>query len=272
MLMDLIQVNQEKCIRCGLCATVCPTDVIGMDSSGPKTIGQRCIACGHCVAVCPKEALDNINAPLANQTPLEETPVLDSDTAARFLRSRRSIRSYKETTVPREKILQLLSVARLAPTGGNTQGISYFVIDNKGTLHKITATVIDWMEEEIKKNSPWAANFSGNVTKYRETGKDVILRGAPCLIIAKAPKDFMPRGRDNAHFSLTYAELFAPTIELGTCWAGYFEACALSGYQPLLNLLQLPEKMVVTGGLMVGYPRFSYKRLVDRNPLDVTFQ
>jgi hypothetical protein len=36
--------------------------------------------------------------------------------------------------------------------------------------------------------------------------------------------------------------------------------------------LNLPENMHVTGGLMVGYPKYTYRRLVDRNPLQVTWQ
>jgi len=269
--MDLIQVDQEKCIRCGLCADVCPTEFITMSEQGPQTTGASCIACGHCVAVCPVEALDNVKAPLAQQLPLEKLPVLDADTAARFLRSRRSIRRYKQDAVPREKILQLLDIARMAPTGGNTQGVAYHVIDNAETLRQITSVVIDWMEEQIEKGSPWAPYFAGAVNKYRKTGHDVILRGAPCLVVAMTAKDFLPRGRDNTHFSLAYSELYAPAIDLGTCWAGFFEACATSGYQPLLELLGLPEKMAVTGGLMVGYPQFTYKRLVDRNPLQVSW-
>ncbi len=97
------------------------------------------------------------------------------------------------------------------------------------------------------------------------------MRDAPCLVVAITEKNFLRRGRDNTHFSLAYAELYAPAIELGTCWAGIFEACAAAGYQPLLNLLNLPEDMAVTGGLMVGYPKYTYKRLVDRNPLQVTW-
>jgi len=45
-----------------------------------------------------------------------------------------------------------------------------------------------------------------------------------------------------------------------------------SGYEQLIGFLGLPEEMAVTGGLMVGYPQFTYKRLVDRNPLQVTWQ
>ena len=270
--MDLIKVNQEKCTSCGLCAEVCPSGVINMGEEGPQTTGKHCMACGHCVAVCPHAALDNKKAPLAQQLPLENSPVLDADTAARFLRARRSIRRYKQVAVPREKILKLLDIARLAPTGSNSQSVAYLVIDNTDTLRKITAATVDWMEELVQKGSPWGAYFAGSVDNYRKNGQDGILRDAPCLVVAITAKNFLPRGRDNTHFSLAYAELYAPSIELGTCWAGIFEACAVAGYQPLLKLLNLPEDMAVTGSLMVGYPNYTYKRLVDRNPLQVLWQ
>jgi nitroreductase/NAD-dependent dihydropyrimidine dehydrogenase PreA subunit len=269
--MNLLKVNQEKCIRCGICIDVCPTYAIGMGEEGPETVGPRCIACGHCVAVCPQEALDNLKAPLANQQPQEKTPVLDADTAARFLRSRRSIRCYKQDAVPREKILQLLNIARLAPSGGNSQGVAYHVITDRDTLHKITTATVNWMEEQMQKGSAWAAYFSGIVETHRKTGQDVILRDAPALIVATSPKSLLHRGRDNTHFSLAYAELYAPTIGLGTCWAGFFEGCASANYQPLTDLIKLPQDMAVTGGILVGYPKYTYKRLVDRNPLQVTW-
>lgn len=270
--MELIQVNQAKCVRCGLCAAVCPAEKINMGERGPESTGVRdCLACGHCVAVCPHGALDNVKTPLANQLPLIKSPILDADTATRFLRSRRSIRCYKQTAVPREKILQLLDIARFAPSGGNTQGIAYHVIDDPLTLRKITAAVVDWMEEQVQSGAPRAGYYAGVVANYRQTARDAILRNAPCLIVAAAPHTFMPRGRDNTHFSLAYAELYAPAIGLGTCYAGFFHIVASSGYQPLLELLGLPENMTVTGGLMLGYPRYSYQRLVDRNPLQVTW-
>jgi nitroreductase len=82
----------------------------------------------------------------------------------------------------------------------------------------------------------------------------------------------LPGGRDNAYLSIAYAQLYATAIGLGTCWAGLFEYCAASGYEPLLGLLNLPENMKAVSGLMVGYPQYAYKRLVDRNPLQVTWQ
>jgi Nitroreductase len=274
--MNYIKVNHEKCTQCGLCVNVC-RGVLGMGINGPEVVKELCINCGHCVAVCPKEALDHVNIPLINQIPLGEMPVLDADTAARFIRSRRSIRSYKETPVPREEIVKLLDIARFAPTACNSQGVVYHVIDKPDTLRSITAATIDWAEGEMKKssplsNSPWAHNTAAQIENYRQTGKDVVLRDAPCVVIAMADKSLMPLGRDNTHFSFSYAQIYAPAIGLATCWGGLFEYCATAGYQPILRLLNLPENVTITGALMVGYPQYQYKRLVDRDPLKVTWQ
>jgi nitroreductase len=242
---------------------------------GPKVVGQFCIACGHCVAVCHCAALDNVKTPLANQVELEKTPVLDEDTASRFLRSRRSIREFQNKPVPREKIEQLLNVARFAPTSGNSQGVSYHVIDNPDTLRKITSVAIDWLEEALKHppyaGSPLEAPFTNHVRHYRETGEDVVLRNAPCLVIPIVHKNSSSMGHDSTLFSLAYAELYATSMGLGSCITGFFDACAASGYKPLLDILNLPENMKVTAGLMVGFPKYTYKRLVDRNPLQVTW-
>jgi hypothetical protein len=39
---------------------------------------------------------------------------------------------------------------------------------------------------------------------------------------------------ENARFALEYVELYATSLGLGTCWAGFVELAAGSNYQPLL--------------------------------------
>ncbi|WP_094605704.1 nitroreductase family protein [Sporomusa silvacetica] len=277
--MELIQVDQEKCIQCGLCANVCPTGVIALDSrQTPYVVKQYCIAClacGHCVAVCPQGALDHVKTPLASQMPLKNTTVPDAATAYQFLRSRRSIRNYQAKAVPREEILKLLDIARFAPTASNSQGIAYHVIDDPHTLNAITSASFKWVEEQIKTAAPGTPHLAEMVLladNYRQNGKNVVLQNAPCLIVAVTDQNFFAVGRDNAHFSLTYVELYAPSLGLGTCWAGIIEYASASGYKPLLELLNLPDNMCVAGALVAGYPQYRYKRLVGRDPLQVTWQ
>jgi len=265
--MNFIQVNQEKCTRCGICVNLCPPRILKMEENGPSANeSQACIACGHCVAICPRAAIDNIKTPLANQITLEEFPVINAETAHQYLRSRRSVRCYKNESVPRNQLLKLVDIARFAPTASNKQGISYIIVDDGKILKKVTEVVIQWMEEN---QSHWWS-FPLHIQAYREQGIDGIFHSAPNLIIATAPKDFK-NGRENTILSFAYLELFANTLGIGSAWAGLLEMCAFSNYAPLLDLFKIPENKSLTGAVMVGFPKYSFKRLVERNPLDVTW-
>ncbi|KZL90942.1 nitroreductase family protein [Clostridium magnum DSM 2767] len=170
------------------------------------------MSCGQCVAVCPKEALYNAKTPLANQV-VKDIKNFDENTAAQFLRSRRSIRSYQEKAVPRNEVHKILDIARMAPSGCNTQEISYHVVDDPDLLHKISEVIIDWTERVLIKSpaiigSKYFDNIAMTIDIYHETGEDVVLRSAPCLIMAIADKDFAI-GHENSYLSFAYAQLFA---------------------------------------------------------------
>lgn len=269
--MELITVNKDLCIQCGICTEVCPAKALGMGENGPEAImPQACNGCGHCVAVCPHMAIDSNRAPLANQSDLLEFPVINEKTAQQFLRSRRSVRCYKDTAIPREQLLKLVEIARFAPTASNKQGVSYMIVEDKKIIQRATEITIEWMEEELKKETPSHWSFPYHVHNYREKGVDTVLRNHAPLILATSQKNFS-NGRENTIFSLAYLELFATALGLGSCWAGLFEMCIFANYYPLIELFKIPDDKVITGAVMVGYPKYKYKRLVDRNPLDVAW-
>lgn len=269
--MSLLTVDRAKCTKCGLCTEVCPPRIIDLVENGPEmTLAERCIACGHCVAVCPTAALDNDKNPLANQLPLDKFPVIDADTAYKFLRSRRSVRMYKKEPVDRDTMMKLLDIARFAETAGNSQGLSYQVIDDQETLQKIIEVTVDFLDMQYKEGHSWAQRYGRYVDMYRKTKRDTILRGAPTLVLALANED-LATAWDSARLSFAYVELYATALGLGTVWGGYVELCASSKYQPFIDLINLPAGKKVCGALMVGYPKVVYKRMVDRNPLEVTW-
>lgn len=269
--MKLIAVDTQLCVKCGRCAAVCPRALIQLDPEWPVSSNEDlCIACGQCVAVCPTTAIDNLKAPLAEQVSYNAKTALDPDTAAKFLRSRRSVRCYKKLPVERKALMQLMDIARFAPTGSNSQGLSYRVIENPETLRNISEQTVVWLEQQAAGGHAAAKSYAQYAAYYRSTGQDVILRGAPCMVMGMALKTF-PRGQENTHFSLAYAELYAPSLGLGTFWAGLFTAAAFAGFTPLIQLLGLPEDKNLTGAIMVGYPEFAFHRLVNRNPLDISF-
>ena len=265
--MNWVTIDNTKCTNCGICIEECPTFVFKEGEKKPEAVYQQyCISCGHCVAVCPNTAIDNIKAPLTNQTSSKIFPQLKPEEAKHFLRSRRSIRNYKDISIQREMLIQLVDIAHFAPTGSNLQGVSYVIVDNRDIIKKAVEIEIQWIE-----NDPMLSmNLAHFIKLYRENNIDFILHNAPALILTVATKNFA-RGRENSILSLAYLELYAPSIGLGSCWAGLFERCALIDNSPILNLFNIPENKKITGVVMVGYPKYSYNRLVDRNPLDVTF-
>jgi nitroreductase len=222
------------------------------------------------VAVCPHAALDNRKNPVSKQTALPDQHFFDPARSELFLRSRRSIRRYKDEPVPREKMLKLLDIARFAPSGHNTQGISYLIVEGAENLARLRQIVIEWMREAVNHSSGLAKrlNMPAIIHAY-ENGEDRILRGAPHVIVAHAPADLVTAPVSTV-LCLEYVELHAPALGIGTCWAGYTQTCARQ-FPALSQFLKIQAERTITGILMAGYPRYKYYRLPERNPLDAAW-
>ena len=54
-----LKLEQEKCVGCGVCLSVCPHAVLGL-TNGKIEIANRdaCMECGACARNCPVEALN----------------------------------------------------------------------------------------------------------------------------------------------------------------------------------------------------------------------
>lgn len=264
-----ITVNKDLCTDCGACQQVCPARAIHKKEGELTLRPLRCIKCGHCVAVCPKAALDHSACPLSEMPPIEKTPLLSPEQAEKFLRSRRSIRCFSKRKIPRETVLQLLEVVRQAPSGSNSQKLSYLVVDDEQMLHRLTEHVICWMEQQKAENKPGWQYYELFTKVYRHSGDDMIMRGAPCLVFALAPDE--GNQRVNCATALAYLELYATSLGLGSCWLGLATRALDDGYQPLTEMLQIPQGLRAHGVVLLGYPKFKYHRLPNRKPLEVTF-
>jgi Pyruvate/2-oxoacid:ferredoxin oxidoreductase delta subunit/bacterioferritin-associated ferredoxin len=55
------EVNEDKCTGCGICARVCPTLSIRVESGLAKVDTNTCAGCGACVERCPLDAVKLVN-------------------------------------------------------------------------------------------------------------------------------------------------------------------------------------------------------------------
>jgi nitroreductase len=214
--------------------------------------------------------LDNVKNPLSQHWEIPAQFSLDPAQTALFLRSRRSIRRYKDEPVSRTTILKLLDIARFAPSGHNSQGISYLVVEGRENLSAIRNIVVEWMREVVKLSPGMARQYHmPAIIREHAKGEDRILRGAPHIIVAHAPADLLAAPVSTV-LSLEYVELYAASLGIGTCWAGYVQICARQS-PALPQFLKIPAGRSITGILMAGYPKYKYHRLPARNPLDVAW-
>ena len=263
--MKSITVDPEKCNRDGICVKACPAAVIELTSKTElptpvKDFKEYCLACGHCVAVCPTGAFNLDWLTTGKCRSISKELILSQDQAEQFLRSRRSIRNFKDKPVEREKLEKLLEIACYAPSAKNNQPWHWTVVENPADVKKMAGMVIDWMRTIIKK-FPQQAEERGlpRVVEAWDGGQEKICRGAPHVIVVHGDKDYVLGAEDSAT-ALSYLELYAPSLDLGSCWGGYFFS-AVNSYPPLFDALGIPAGHKAFGAAMVGYPTLRYQRL-----------
>lgn len=271
----MFKITKETCNKDGICATSCPAGIIDFQKGEfpvPVDDAEKvCIRCGHCVAVCPTGSFSHNDIPVEQCHPLNKDLDLSVEQAEQFLKSRRSIRVYKNKPVPRDDLARLIDIARYAPSGHNNQCAKWLVIDDRELLGELSGLVIDWMGWMIENMPEIAISLHmDRAVKRWENGYDVVLRDAPSLIIAYAEKNNV-LAPTTCTIAMTYLELAAARMGLGGCWAGYFNSAAAS-FPPMKKALSLPKDQACFGSMMVGYPKFKYHRMPLRNSPDVTWR
>ncbi|HZK34122.1 MAG TPA: nitroreductase family protein [Bacillota bacterium] len=147
-----------------------------------------------------------------------------------LVKGRRSIRSFEDRQVPDELLLELLDMARHAPSAGNCQPWHFYLIKNKETLSQLHKRAYD---------RDWFAKAPVAIVV--------------CADIPEVEKRYMERGRDLYCYQDTAAAvqnilLGAKDLGLGTCWVGAFDEEACS------DLLSLDKDMRPVAIIPLGYP------------------
>lgn len=131
---------------------------------------------------------------------------------------RRSIRTYKDTPVPRDKIIEILEAARIAPSASHRQPWHFIVVENRETIKKLA-------------KSEWAAT-------------------APVMIVGLADQAASPNWCINdLGVAFEHLVLAATDLGLGTCWMGQSRREEL-----VRDLLDIPDNFKVVALTTLGEP------------------
>ncbi len=151
------------------------------------------------------------------------------------IKTRRSVRAYKEQGVEPEKLLTCLDAARWAPSSGNGQPWEFVVVTSDETKRKLSG--VDPHARFLVK-APAILVFIADPNKSQATH---------CIDTSLAAENFM---------------LAAHALGLSTCWAGIY---GTNLEAPIRGVLGIPKNLRILCLMSVGYPNENPSK--DRVPL-----
>ena len=145
------------------------------------------------------------------------------------IRSRRSIRKYKDKQVPWDDIVTIMQSGKYAPSAGNLQNWKFIVVKDDGKRKAIAEASLQqwWMEQ-----APIHIAVIGDPEKSER------------FYGARGRRLYMIQGVAAAIENML---LTAHSLGLGTCWVGAFDE------DEIRRLLSLPEQVDVHAIITIGY-------------------
>lgn len=267
----LFKVDTEKCVKCGLCVSDCLTGALGCDeNSVPKMQNPlRCIECQHCLAICPHGAIS-----ILGKNPEESCNIreINSDDVLNLIQSRRSIRKYRQENVNKELIAKLKSMLNYVPTGCNDHKLHFSFIEDIEVMDDFRTKVNEKITSILtKKPFEILAQKVNKFAKYKNaflSGEDVIFRGAPHMVVVCAPVD-SPCPSQDGIIALSYFELYAKSLGLGTLWCGFAQT-VLKLFPEFCEYLQIPKGYQPIYVMLFGNSDVKYQRTIQ--PLEYSFK
>ena len=274
-----LKINVELCENCSKCVEICPEGILKRNSEVPEIVDTGyCMSCGQCVSICSANAIIHQNFPEKSIHSIDPSLEVSTDQVIEILRTRRSVRSFKNKKVEKEILEKVIDAANFAPSAKNKQTTKYVIVRDEKTLDAITEITFNFMKEAVKLfNDPSfissvdpdeAHVFSSIKPSYDhmvsiyEQGNDLIRHNAPVLLFFYAKKGALS-AEVNANLALHNAALMSASFGLGSFYAGYITG-ASSRTEYIGKLLNIPDSHEIHAVLAVGYSKYSFKQWMDK--------
>lgn len=291
-------IDSDKCIKCEKCIASCSVKlftVIREDNMEKKIQFDDplrfCFRCGHCIAVCPTEAIlyEGADPPYNFKEAKKPSELIGYEDLMKFMRSRRSIRVYKDEPLSEDLIEKILESMRYSLSASNRQNRRYLVLTDPEDIKFLSDQVSQLMvkAKRLLVFKYLAVPFIGGLVRRRllnpktkisldrflkdkKQGIDGIFFDAPCVIILHAPPYSKMTASDSA-IAITHGMLASQSLGLGTCWIGFAQEY-LWRYKKTRKELGIPKQNNVYGVFIVGHPDISFERAPPRREAKVEWK
>jgi nitroreductase/NAD-dependent dihydropyrimidine dehydrogenase PreA subunit len=287
-----VKINAERCKKDGLCAKVCPKGIFVQREklTIPELMDEEgCIACGQCVAICRQGAISHSEFPATTLRAIQFEQMPTPEDVMVLLKTRRSIRAFRDKTLAKDTIETIIDGARFAPSGHNSQSTEFLVVQDRAVLSQVSAMVIEYLKFEVNRfanplfrtlallaDREMAESGLHEIPGFKrmiqmfESGTDPILHGAPVLLAFHARRT-IGFADINAQLALQNASIVAHSLGIGHFYTGWVVSpcrapMARAWNRRIPNLLGIPSDNNLYGALALGYPIPKFKNMIERKP------
>ena len=255
----MITIDKTRCIHCGLCIKDCTKGCLEFDADKvPQFNGEGCMGCQHCMAICLQGAISFDDKNPDNSVPFTTG---NSDELLKMIKSRRSVRFYKDENLSPEHIEKIKEMLAYPPTGGNVDCLHFSFVSTREKMAEIRA-----LSDKLILNDNSGFPLYARLKDVAKTGKDIVYRGAPAMVTVSVDKSRAVAGCETVDpiIALSYLELYAHSLGLGTLWDDCAQFVA-NGFPEIRAMLQIPEGYTVSFVLLLGLPAVKYARGIQKD-------
>ena len=141
------------------------------------------------------------------------------------IKNRKSIRKYKDTPVPEDKLRKVIEAGRLAPSARNSQPWNFVIVKDPDLREKLF---------EASERQASVGTAPADIIIWTDDNSPMMCG--------------QPHGTVDCSIAMSFMLLEAEEVGLGMCWLGHFDERAVKA------MLDLPENAEVIAVTPVGYP------------------
>ncbi len=250
----MISINQELCIGCGLCAEDCVGKHISIEN-GKAKMEKECIQCGHCVAICPKAAVTIPEYDMADVEEIDSSLVLDPKVVLQAIKSRRSVRKYKEKKISKEDLEILAKAGQYTATAKNTQNCRFVFVQDQ--IEELKQQVWDYIEQQDPVKDPGMKVYASfNRRRKANPADDFLFRDAPVVVYIATDNPW------DAGMAAQNIEMMAVSMGMGVLYNGFL--ARITDDNEAVKAWMGIEGNSIKACMLLGYPERKYVRTAPR--------
>ena len=188
---------------------------------------------------------------------IKNETTVDSNELLMAIKSRRTIRKFKNKEVHSEIIQQIIEAGRFTPSAKNSQDVSYIVLDeNKSKYEEIAVKF-------FRRIKPIVSLFMKSA-KEVTIDENFFFKGAPVAIM------LLTKDKISGSLAASNMALMSESYGLGVLYSGFFTTVA-NNSRKLRKSLNLKHNDYVVTTLVLGYPDVKYRRTAQKERANVRY-